>query len=50
MHWLILALSLVRFAVFALDAGYGRAELTSLATHVKAPIVLADGGTGIPGK
>lgn len=50
MQWLILSLSLLRFVVFAFDAGsaIGRTELASLAAHVKASIVLVDGGWGAP--
>ena len=50
MQWLIVALSILRFVAFAVDAGsaFGRTDLASLAAHVKAPIVLVDGGWGAP--
>lgn len=52
MQWLILCLSLLRFVVFAFDAGsaVARTDLAALLAHVKAPIALVDGGWGIPPK
>jgi hypothetical protein len=52
MQWLVLSLSLLRFVIFAFDAGSAvvRTDLTALLAHVKAPMALVDGGWGMPGK